>query len=152
MNNLVKSYSPQGEVVDILSSRESFENVFEYAKNIYKLSCLSLSEKLTFAHYTSGGKNSKDFFSLIPTSTHYQSAWFKEIKKAEMENPGSEIAGEKWKRGFEENSRYATIGHNPYLEVREVFNLNREEKDGWINTFTWYEKIGGEVKKVIYQI
>ena len=70
----------------------------------------------------------------------------------EMENPGSEIAGKIWKEGFEKNSQYATVGHNPYLEVREVFNLTEEEDGGGKVKFTWDERVGGEVRKVIYQI
>ena len=151
MNHLVKKYSPQGVIVDVLSSRKKFGDALEYAKNLYKLFTLSLPEKLPFAHYTMGGKSDKDFFSLIPISTHYQSSWFKEIKRIERENPGSEIAGKKWREGFDKNSQYATIGHNPYLEVREVFNLSRKESGNGESIFTWQERIGGEVKNIVYK-
>src|SRR3989344_7169431 len=72
---LIKKLAPQGEIVDIVSRRKNFDYIFEYAKNIYKLSVLSLSEKLPFAHYAKGEKYSKDFFSRVPIFTHHQSAW-----------------------------------------------------------------------------
>lgn len=148
---LLKKYSPKGAVVDVLSSKKSFEDALEYTKNIYKLSVLSLSEKLLFAHYTKGGKYREDFFLHVPTFTHYQSSWFKEIKKAEMENPGSEIARKKWKNGFEKNSRHAKIGHNPYLELREVFNLTEKESKSGKKIFTWDERMNGKIKNFIYK-
>lgn len=138
---LVKKYAPNGAVVDVLSSRKSFEYALEYTKSIYRFSVLSLSEKLPFAHYTNGEKYNKDFFSRVPISTHYQSSWFKEIKKIEMENPGSEIVLKKWKESLENNLQYATIGHNPCLELRKVFNLTEKEGDGGEVVVTWEERV-----------
>lgn len=138
-------------VIDVLSSRKSFEEALEYTKNIYKLSILSLSEKLHFAHYTEGKKYGEDFFSRMLISTHYQSAWFKDYKKIEIENPGSELAIKKWREAFEKNSRYATVGHNPYLELIEVFNLVEKESEDGKNIFTWNERVDGKTKNVIYK-
>lgn len=148
---LIKKYAPQGDVVDVLSGRKSFEDALEYAKSIYKLSVPSLSEKLPFAHYTKGGKYSDDFFLRAFISTHEQSAWFGDSCKAETENPGSEVARKKWKEGFEKNSRYATIGHNPYLELREVFNLMEKESEGGQSILNWDERADGKIKNIIYQ-
>lgn len=151
--SLIKKLAPQGEIVDILNSRKNFDYIFKHAKNIYKLSTLSLSEKLPFAHYTKGEKYSKDFFSRVPIFTHYQSAWYRALQKKELENPCSAVMREKWKDGLEKHSQYVTVGHNPYLEIKEVFNLTRKESKNSKAIFTWDEIIGdGTIRNITYKI
>lgn len=149
---LIKKYAPKGDVVDVLSGRKSFKDAIEHVKSIYKFSILSLSEKLPHAHYTKGGKYSDDFFLRAFISTHEQSAWFRDCYGVETENPGSEMARKKWKEGFEKNSQYATIGINPYLELREVFNLTEKESESGKSIFTWDEREDGKIKNIIYKI
>lgn len=149
---LIKKIAPYGEIVDILSSRKNFDYIFEYAKNIYKLSVLSFSEKLPFAHYAKGEKYSKDFFSRMPISMHHKSMWYRTLLKEELKNPNSETLREKWKDGLKKHSQYVTIGHNPYLEIKEVYNLTREESKNGEAIFTWNELLEGEIKNVVYKM
>lgn len=149
---LAKKMSPQGEILDILSSRKNFDYIREYAKNIYKLSALSLSEKFSFAHYMKGEKCKKDFFSRVLISTYEQSNWYRTLQKEEMENPDNEALREKWRYGYKNNSRYIIIGHNPYLEIREVFNLTRAENKNGKTIFAWDTIIDGTLKPSTYII
>jgi len=151
-NALLKKYSPQGEIVDILSSRKSFEHVEEYAKTLYSLSALSPSEKFPFAHYTKGEKNKEDFFTLIGVFRYYTSEWYKKLAKMDAENPSKMFSSEfraKWKEAREKNSRYIKIGNNPYLEIREVFNFTKSKNNNRI-TFTWDKLTDGATRKVVY--
>lgn len=150
--HLIKKLSPQGEIVDIVSSRKNFDYIFEYAKNIYKLSTLSLSEKLPFAHYNKGEKYGKDFFSRVPIFTHYQSTWYRALQKEELKNPGSVTVGKKWKEELKKHSQYVAVGHNPYLEIKEIFNLTRKESKNGSAIFTWDELIDGGMKNVVYKM
>lgn len=151
VDHLVKRYSPQGAVVDVLSIRESFEDTLEHTKDLYKIFTLSLPEKLPFAHYTKGGEHNRDFFSQIPVSTHFQSPQFKDYKKAEESNPGGSIAARKFKEWSEESSRYATVGFNPWLELIEVFNLKEEMGQDGAIVLTWDERRMGQVRKRVFE-
>ncbi len=153
-NTLLKKYSPQGEIVDILSSRKNFEYIEEHAKGLYGLFALSFSEKIPFTHYIKGEKYKEDFYSLIGISRYYKSEWYKKLAKMDAENPSKMLSSEfqrKWKEAHEKNPRYIRIGNNPYLEIREVFNFTKsEDKKGDI-IFSWNKLNDEDINKIVYK-
>jgi len=152
---LLKKYSPQGEIIDILSSRKSFEYIEEHAKDLYRIFALSFSEKIPFTHYIKGEKYKKIFFSHVGISRYYKSEWYKKLVKIDAENPSKMLSSEsreKWKEAHNTHPRYVTVGSNPSLEIREVFNFSKSEDEKGNIIFSWDELNNSSVNEsIVYE-
>ena len=111
------------KIVDVISVRKDFNKIMETAKNIYQYTMLSFSEKISLSNYSNGEKRKKEFFGgVVPVFTHYQSDLYRSLMKSTksgLDSKKKQELIERWKRCPE----YITVGYNPYLEIRKVFNL-----------------------------
>jgi hypothetical protein len=71
-----------GELVDILSARMTFDEVTEYAKDLYRASRMNFTEKALLAHYISGTTVREAAFAQLPIETHFTSALYERLKLA----------------------------------------------------------------------
>jgi len=116
-----------GNIIDILSTRNKFNTVLKYAKDIYRLFNSSFYEKSLMAHYNNGEENKIDFFNLKKVFTSIQTPLYKNFMLADH---GSQEFYKLKKRV--NNSEFIEIGYyNPSLEIRKVSNLivSRDKND-----------------------
>lgn len=118
------------KVIDFLSIRHDFDKyVWKYAENIYKQNILSLSEKFQLAHYNHQKTRDQMFGSAVPVTTHYSSEYYKKGMKCLQEQEKSHECVE-LRKNWEKYPMYILVGHNPSIEIRKVFNLELEIKNG----------------------
>lgn len=122
----LKRLEIEEKIVDVISIRRDFDKqIIEIAKDIYGREMLSFSEKVSLSNYSNGEKRKKEFFGrAVPVFTHYQSDLYRNLMKAinenGLDNKKVKELSEKWSK----YPQYITVGHNPYLEIRKVFNLS----------------------------
>ncbi len=141
------------KVIDIISARKDFDQIIEIAKDIYKSERCSFSEKIYLSSYSNGEKRKREFFSgAVPVFTHYQSDLYRNLNKVMSEkgldNPEFKELSEKWGK----SPQYITVGHNPYLEIRKIFNLSLYNKDNGNEVMEWdYPLADGSFKREQYE-
>lgn len=142
------------KVIDIISVRKDFDKqIIEIAKDIYKREMLSFSEKISLSNYSNGEKRSKEFFGgTIPVFTHYQSGLYRNLMKTINEKG---LDDKKVKELFEKWSKYSqyiTVGYNPYLEIRKIFNLFVYQSDNGNEVIEWDCQLAdGSLKREKYE-
>lgn len=116
----------QEKIVDVISIRKDFDRqIIEIAKDIYGREMLSFSEKVSLSNYSNGEKRKKEFFGgAVPVFTHYQSDLYRNLMKATQEKGLGDLETKKLFEQWSKYPQYITVGHNPYLEIRKVFNLS----------------------------
>ena len=114
------------KIVDVISVRKDFDkHIVEIARDIYKQKMLSFSEKVSLSNYSNGEKQKKEFSGgTVPIFTHYQSDLYRNLMKATQEKGLDDIETKKLLEQWSKYPQYITVGHNPYLEIRKVFNLS----------------------------
>ena len=65
-----------------------------------------------------------------------------------LDNPEFKELSEKWGK----SPQYITVGHNPYLEIRKIFNLSLYNKDNGNEVMEWdYPLADGSFKREQYE-
>ncbi|MGB7290554.1 MAG: hypothetical protein WBD99_00070 [Thermodesulfobacteriota bacterium] len=140
----------KNKVIDILSVRKNFDFIEKYAKDIYRIFRLSLSEKAFLANYAKGKQNEKKFFDVsVPVYTHYQSTLYGDltscIKRKGPDHEDCKRLSEKWKNYPE----YITVGYNPCVDIRKVSDLVIYEDTNGNEVLECYEMVANGTKKKI---
>lgn len=142
------------KVIDIISVRKVFDKqIIEIAKDIYKREMLSFSEKVLLSNYSKGEKRGKEFFGKsVPVITHYQSDLYRNLMKATREKGLDDQETKKLLEQWRKYPEYIMIGHNPYLEIRKVFNLFVYQDDNSNEIIGWdYPLADGTFKREKYE-
>ncbi len=153
-NDCLKRSGIDEKVIDIISARKDFvKQIIETAKDIYRQKILSFSEKVYLSNYSLGEKRKREFFGgSVPVFTHYQSDLYRKLMRA-ISDKGlndKEVMelSEKWSK----YPQYITVGHNPYLEIRKVFNLSVYRNNNGNEVIEWdYQLADGNTKKEKYE-
>ncbi len=126
------------KIIDIISVRKDFDQIIEIAKDIYKRETCSFSEKIYFSDYSMGEKRKKEFFGgTVPVFTHYQSDLYRNLMKATNEKGLDNTETKKLLNKWRKCPEYITVGHNPYMEIRKVFNLSVYQNDSGNEVIEW---------------
>ncbi|MBU4338404.1 hypothetical protein KKD57_02485 [Patescibacteria group bacterium] len=147
-NKRLKQCGITKKIVDIISIRKTFEQVIDIAKDIYRRERLSYSEKVFLANYSKGKKRKNDFFSTTLLNTNYQTDLYKNYMRSFRDNgmhsPITEKLFDQWKK----YPTYVTIGHNPTLEIRLVYNFIVKEDENGKEILKWDDPLAdGTYKK-----
>lgn len=139
-----------GKLTDILTARKNFDEVVEYAKELYRSTRMNFAEKALLAHYNSGSTVREAAFTNLPLETHFTSALYRQLKESE-ENL-EEIGGEKHRllaKRFSEGPQYVIVGTEPTIEIRRVLDLEVGENEGGGGEIvTWHEPtLGGGLRR-----
>jgi hypothetical protein len=129
-----------GKLTDILTARKTFEEVVEYAKDLYRATRMSFVEKALIAHYNSGTTVHETVFSSVPIETHFTSALYRQLQK--FEEDIAEIGGlshQLLSRRFAEGPQYVIVGTEPAVEIRRVTNLEVATESEGDARVVWHE-------------
>jgi len=129
-----------GKLTDILSGRKSFGEVVEYAKELYRATRMSFTEKALLAHYNSGTTVRDAAFAGLPMETHFTSALYHQLEASEESL--EEVGGEKHRllaKRFSDGPQYVVIGREPAIEIRRVSNLEVDSISDGGGTVSWEE-------------
>lgn len=137
----LEKYGIYHKIVDIISVRRKFDkHIVEIARNIYRQRILYPSEQIHLADYNNGRKREKKFFgSNIPYYTHLDTDLYRNLiqsRRSEgLRSKRTQALLNQWKQ----HPEYVIVGHNPYLEIRKVYNLAvyRDENDNEILEWDW---------------
>lgn len=138
-------------VVEILNTRKDFDEIREYVENLYRLFLLSFSEKAFIENYRFSRKNRKQMFGTqVPVFTHFQSDLYRNMMQCfrdkGMNDPDYHRLWEEWKK----YPSYITVGHNPALEARKIYDLKIFSNNGE-EILEWDEPLAsGERKHITY--
>jgi hypothetical protein len=130
-----------GKLTDILTARMTFDEVVEYAKELYRANRMSFTEKALLAHYNSGSTVRAAAFEGLPTKTHFTSVLYGKLKESE-ENL-REIGGSKHQplsKRLAEGPKYVVVGTEPTIEVRKALNLEVDAGENGSETVAWGER------------
>ena len=111
----------KNKIIDIRGPRVKLERIRDVVEEYYVQNELILSGRLSFQHYTKGTKRRGEFFKLVPTYSSYQCVEYAALMK--VDTPEN-------RKAWEACPKYCQIGHNPAIEIREVFNLEWCDRDG----------------------
>ena len=141
----------KSKIIDVLSSRKTFEQVMEHVENLYKVFLLSISEKIYLEHYSLGRKRRRDFFGgPVPVFTHYGSELYAKLDaslRKDFNSPESNGLREAWYK----HPKYIDMGHNPSIEAKKVFNLYLKG-DGVEQVLIWEEPMAdGSRRDISYR-
>lgn len=147
---ILSEYNITNKVIDFLSIRYDFDKyVRKYAENIYKQKMLSLSEKFLLAHYNHQKARDRIFGSAVPVFTYYNSNHYKKIMQCTHDGDTSKECAD-LRKNWEKYPMYVVVGHNPSVEVKKVFNLELETKNG-LAKLTWNEPLSDGILKYYKQ-
>lgn len=135
----LKRSGVEEKIIDVISIRKDFDkHIVEIAKDIYKREMLSFSEKVYLSNYSKGEKHRKEFFrESVPVFTHYQSDLYRSLMKAINEKGLADLKVKELSDKWSKYPIYITVGHNPYLEIRRVFNLSVYQGDNGNEVIEW---------------
>jgi len=143
---ILSGYGLTNKVIDFLSIRHDFDKyIWKYAENIYKQRMLSLSEKFLLSHYNHQKAWDRMFGSAVPVFTHYSSEHYKKMMRCVNEKEASEECVD-LRKNWEKYPVYIVVGHNPSIEIKKVFNLELETKNG-LAKLTWDEPLSDGTSK-----
>jgi hypothetical protein len=130
-----------GKLTDILTARKTFDDVVDYAKELYRATRMNFTDKALLAHYNSGTTVRDAAFANLPMETHFTSALYRQLKESE-ENL-EEIGGERHRllaKRFADGPQYVIVGAPPTVEIRRVLDLEVGESEGGTGEIvTWHE-------------
>lgn len=141
-----------GHLIDILSARKTFDDVLEYAKELYRATRMNFTEKALLAHYNSGTIVRDAAFANLPMETHFTSALYRQLK--ESEEKLEEIGGEKHRflaKRFSDGPQYLILGTELTIEIRRVLSIEVDTSGDGTETVSWDEPTanGGTVRQHI---
>lgn len=153
-DNRLEEYGIRNKIVEILGPRYNFNDCVEYVEILYRYKMLSFSEKSHLEHYIDGRRNRKEMFGVtIPVYTHYQSDIYRKLIKCLKDKGVKSRQYKKLHEQWNNYPRYVVVGHNPYIEGREVFNINIDRNDEGLEILEWEELlIDGKKEKKSYEI
>jgi hypothetical protein len=119
------------QVVDILSARKKFEQVYEYAIELYRFSHLGFEEKISIAHYAQGKKLREEIFKTsVPVSTNYMTDLYRDLIRCTSEQGINTDACKDLLEKWGKYPEYITLGHNPTIDIRKGFDIHIEVVGG----------------------
>jgi hypothetical protein len=129
-----------GNLTDILTARKTFDDVVEYAKELYLSTRMNFAEKALLAHYNSGSTVRDAVFANLPVETHYTSALYKQLmeSEADIDRIGG-LAHERLAKQFANGPQYVIVGVEPTIEIRRVTELHVETSDDGSEIVSWEE-------------
>lgn len=129
-----------GKLTDILTARKTFDDVLEYAKELYRSTQMSFAEKALLAHYNSGSTVRDAAFRRLPIETHYTSPLYKQLveSEADIDRIGG-LAHERLAKQFANAPRYVVVGSEPTIEIRWVTDLEVRTNEDGSETVEWQE-------------
>lgn len=138
-----------GHLIDILSARKTFDDVLEYAKELYRATRMNFTEKALLAHYNSGSTVRDAAFANLPIETHYTSALYKQLMESEADiHRIGGLAHELLAKRFANGPQYVIVGTEPTIEIRRVLNLHVETGEDGAEMVSWHEPTAeGDTRK-----
>ena len=141
-NQKLKEYGINRKVVDIVSVRKKLGNLIDIGQDIYRQTLLYPAEKIFLAHYNKGEKRRREFFKTsAPVFTQYQSDLYRNLMQSGemngLHHPKTRELRDRWKS----TPQYIVIGHNPYLEIRRVYNLAVYRNTNGGQILEWDDKL-----------
>jgi hypothetical protein len=147
---LFRRYGIRNKVIDILSVREKFDFIEKYAKDIYRIFRLSLSEKAFLANYAKGKQNEKKLFDeSVPVYTHYQSELYADLKRCISRKGPNHKDCKKLLQKWKNYPAHITVGNNPYVDIRKVSDLVIYEDKNGNEVLECYEPLVNGAKEKI---
>ncbi|WKZ24585.1 MAG: hypothetical protein QY321_03130 [Patescibacteria group bacterium] len=140
-------------VIDVISVRKKFKDIIEIAKNIYKMEVCSFSEKIFLSHYNLERKREGELFGgSVPLLTHFQSDLYRKLGSVIDQQGLESIEAQKLRDKWKKYPQYVIVGHNPYLEISEVYNLSLYRKENGSEILEWDRQlINGETRREKYE-
>lgn len=151
-NRCLRRVGIKEKIVDVISVRKTFKQIMDIAKEIYCREQLSISEKIFLENYSNGKKRKKDFFQRTPIFTNYTTNAYWDFMKSFRENGMNHPTTNKFFSQWRKHPIHISIGINPTLEVKLIFNLVVYQNKDDIETIEWDEQlVDGTCKKERYE-
>jgi hypothetical protein len=128
----LKNFNIYKKYINLISSRQSFDNIFNYAKDLYQLLMTSYYIKATFASYNKGARNKRDYFETsIPLYTSFTSGLYTKLNNALNHYGANSQEYKLLSKQWQKHPEWVSVGHSPALNIIKVYDfVYYEDYDG----------------------